>query len=50
MDKTLLKMSYEFKVPYERDIDPLIEEHKEKTEGLITYRTVYKTKKNKVKL
>ena len=43
---TLLKKVYEYRVENEDEVVALIEEHKEKP-GLITYKTTYKTKKEK---
>jgi len=41
----LLKETFEFRVGTEEEAVMLIEEHKEKSSGLVTYKTVYRTKK-----
>ena len=45
MNNLLLKETFEFRVPTEEDAVALIEEHKAKSVGLVTYKTVYRTKK-----
>jgi len=45
MSNLLLKETFEFSVPTEEDAVALIEEHKAKSVGLVTYKTVYRTKK-----
>ena len=41
----LQKETFQFRVPNEPRAVELIEEHKEKSRGLVTYKTVYRTKK-----
>lgn len=45
--KELLKQTFTYKVPTEQDVVALIEDEKEKSEGLVTYKTDFKTKKEK---
>lgn len=41
----LQKETFQFRVPNEPSAVELIEEHKEKSRGLVTYNTQYKTRK-----
>jgi hypothetical protein len=43
----LQKQTFTYKVPTEEAAVELIEEEKEKSRGLVTYKTDYKTKKEK---
>lgn len=43
----LLKQTFTYKVPTEEAAVELIEQEKEKSRGLVTYKTDYKTKKEK---
>jgi hypothetical protein len=45
--KDLLKQTFTYRVPTEEDAVALIEEEKAKSRGLVTYKTAYKTKKEK---
>jgi hypothetical protein len=45
--KDLLKQTFTYKVPTEQDAVALIEDEKSKSRGLVTYKTDFKTKKEK---
>lgn len=45
--KELLKQTFTYKVPTEEDAVALIEDEKAKSRGLVTYKTDFKTKKEK---
>lgn len=45
MDAMLLKETFEFRVGTEEEAVSLIEKHKAESLGLVTYKTVYRTKK-----
>ena len=45
--KELLKQTFTYKVPTEQDAVALIEDEKAKSRGLVTYKTDFKTKKEK---
>ena len=45
--KELLKETFTYKVSDESDVTALIEEEKQASKGLVTYKTSYKTKKEK---
>lgn len=45
--KELLKETFTYKVSDENDVTALIEEEKQASKGLVTYKTSYKTKKEK---
>lgn len=45
--KELLKQTFTYKVPTEEDVVALIEDEKSKSRGLVTYKTDFKTKKEK---
>ena len=45
--KDLLKQTFTYKVPTEDDVVALIEDEKSKSRGLVTYKTDFKTKKEK---
>ena len=45
MNSMLLKETFEFRVDTEESAVALIEDHKNKSSGLVTYKTTYRTKK-----
>lgn len=45
MEAMLLKETFEFRVGSEEQAVTLIEKHKDESAGLVTYKTVYRTKK-----
>ena len=46
-EKELLKETFTYQVDEEKDAVALIEEEKERSKGLVTYKTAYKTKREK---
>lgn len=45
--KDLLKQTFTYKVPTEEDVVALIEDEKQQSKGLVTYKTDFKTKREK---